>query len=114
MRTYATALFIAASLALTACSGDGEPKAGDSPPPTKEDIAYYDCLKGNGVKITHTDYGAPRVDKDDPSAIQALPAAQEACKDKLPPPPSPQPADPKALEAARTSGAPRTRSSAGE
>ncbi|MFJ8012777.1 hypothetical protein [Streptomyces sp. NPDC096339] len=40
MRKYATALFIAAPLALTDCSGDGEPKAGDSPPPTEEDIAY--------------------------------------------------------------------------
>ncbi|MEV7525021.1 hypothetical protein [Streptomyces sp. NPDC091371] len=101
MRKYATALFIAASLALTACSGDGEPKASDSPPPTKEDIAYHDCLKANGVKITHTDYGAPRVKKDDPASIEKLPAAQEACKDKVPPPPSPEPADPKRLAAAQ-------------
>ncbi|WP_329380925.1 hypothetical protein OG625_16105 [Streptomyces sp. NBC_01351] len=101
MRKYATALFIAASLALTACSGDGEPKASDSPPPTKEDIAYHDCLKDNGVKITHTDYGAPRVDKDDPSAKENLPAAAEACKDKLPPMPSPQQADPQVIAEAR-------------
>lgn len=101
MRKYATALFIAASLTLTACSGDGEPRAGDSPPPTKEDIAYYDCLKDHGVKITHTDYGAPRVDKDDPTARKNLPAAQEACADKQPPMPSRPPADPQLLAIAR-------------
>ncbi|MGT2529834.1 hypothetical protein ACU4GG_24110 [Streptomyces nojiriensis] len=89
MRKYATALFVAASLALTACSGEGEPKASDSPPPTKEEIAYYDCLKANGVKIRHTDYGAPRVNKDDPPSLEKLPAAQAACEDKAPPPPSP-------------------------
>ncbi|MFE2166153.1 hypothetical protein ACFXB3_13945 [Streptomyces sp. NPDC059447] len=101
MRKYATALFLAASLALTACSGEGEPKASDSPPPTKEDIAYYDCLQANGVKIKHTDYGAPRVDKDDPTALKNLPAAQEACADKAPPMPSHPPVDPKTLALAR-------------
>ncbi|MFD7556000.1 hypothetical protein ACFV9E_15860 [Streptomyces sp. NPDC059835] len=101
MRKYATALFVAASLALTACSGEGEPKASDSPPPTKEEIVYYDCLKANGVKIRHTDYGAPRVNKDDPPSLEKLPAAQAACEDKAPPPPSPVPADPKILAASR-------------
>ncbi|MFG2984091.1 hypothetical protein ACGFYQ_23020 [Streptomyces sp. NPDC048258] len=100
MRKYAIALFFAVSLTLTACSGDGEPKASDSPPPTAAEIAYYDCLKGQGIKIVHLDYGAPRVDKDDPSA-KNLPAAQEACKDKVPPEPSPVQADPKVLDAAR-------------
>ncbi|MFD7262527.1 hypothetical protein [Streptomyces sp. NPDC059874] len=101
MRKHVPFIFLAVSLALSACSGGGEPKASDSPPPTKEDIAYYDCLKDNGVKLTHTDYGAPRVDKDDPTAIKNLPAAQEACKDKVPPPRSPEPADPKMLAEAQ-------------
>ncbi|MFB6615933.1 hypothetical protein ACFCV9_17250 [Streptomyces sp. NPDC056367] len=105
MRKHATTLFIAASLALTACSGGGEPKASDSPPPTKEEIAYYDCLKANGVKIRHTDYGAPRVNKDDPASIAKLPAAQEACKDKVPPEPSPVQADPERVAAARAESA---------
>uniref|UniRef100_A0AAU2JV68 Secreted protein n=1 Tax=Streptomyces sp. NBC_00049 TaxID=2903617 RepID=A0AAU2JV68_9ACTN len=100
MRKHVPVIFLAVSLALSACSGGGEPAASDSPPPTKEEIAYYDCLKGQGVKITHTDYGAPRVDKDDPSS-KSISAAQEACKDKIPPPPSPQQADPKTLAAAR-------------
>ncbi|MFJ4779857.1 hypothetical protein [Streptomyces sp. NPDC088762] len=101
MRKHATALFFAASVALTACSGDGEPKAGDSPPPSAAEIAYYDCLKEHGVKLTRTDYGAPRVDKDEPSAIKNLPAAQEACKDKVPPQDSPGEVDPGVLAAAR-------------
>ncbi|MET9962042.1 hypothetical protein ABZ128_23815 [Streptomyces sp. NPDC006326] len=100
MRKHVPFIFLAVSLALTACSGGGEPSASDSPAPTKEEIAYFDCLKGQGVKITHTDYGAPRVDKDDPSA-KKLPAAQEACKDKVPPPHSPEPAAPEVLAAAR-------------
>ncbi|WP_371617365.1 hypothetical protein [Streptomyces sp. NBC_00454] len=98
---YAPALLVALSLALSACSGGGKPSASDSPPPTREEIAYYDCLRDHGVKLTHTDYGAPRVDKDDQSARANLPAAQVACEDKVPPRPSPQQADAKTLAAAR-------------
>ncbi|MFG2880468.1 hypothetical protein ACGFYU_36555 [Streptomyces sp. NPDC048337] len=95
-------LLLICCLSLISCGGGNEePKASDSPPPTAAEIAYYDCLKDNGVKLTHTDYGAPRVDKDDPSAKEKLPAAQEACKDKVPPAPSAPPADPKRLAAAR-------------
>ncbi|MFC9296100.1 hypothetical protein ACFTWH_12140 [Streptomyces sp. NPDC057011] len=100
MRKHVPFIFLAVSLALSACSGGGEPKASDSPPPTKAETAYYDCLGDNGVKITHADGGAPRVDKDDPSVKDKLPAAQEACKDKVPPAPSAPPADPKRLAAA--------------
>lgn len=101
MRKHVPLVLIAISLALSACSGSGQPSASDSPPPSREEVAYYDCLADHGVKLTRTDYGAPRVDKDDESAKANMPAAQEACADQAPPRPSPRPADPSVLAAAR-------------
>lgn len=100
-RLFAPLLLVCISL--TGCGGVGEPKASDSPPPTAEEIAYYDCLKEQGLPITHTDYGAPRVDKDKPQPPEKEAAAQKACESKLPPPTKPlsQPASPKVLAAAQ-------------
>ncbi|MFD9723968.1 hypothetical protein [Streptomyces sp. NPDC059072] len=53
------------------------------------------------MPITHTDYGAPRVDKDKPQPPEKEAAAQKACESKLPPPPKPQQASPERLAAAR-------------
>ncbi|MFD9518791.1 hypothetical protein [Streptomyces sp. NPDC059979] len=103
MRKHATALFLAASLALTACSGGGEPSASDSPPPTAQEIAYYDCLKGQGIKIVYTESGTPRVDKT--QGLEKMPEAQKACEDKLPPASKPEPASPEALAAAQKEAA---------
>ncbi|MFD9411101.1 hypothetical protein ACFWBN_29315 [Streptomyces sp. NPDC059989] len=103
MRKYVPATALALALALSACSGDKEPSASDSPPPGKAEIAYYDCLEDHGVAIVHTDSGALRVDKDKP--LDKLPAAQKACEDKAPTPPSPEKADPKLLAAAQKEAA---------
>ncbi|MEV7525018.1 hypothetical protein [Streptomyces sp. NPDC091371] len=94
-RHFAPLLLICISL--TGCGGDGEPKASDSPPPSAAEIAYYDCLQSQGLKIVHTDHGAPRVDKTQPLEKQA--AAEAACAGKLPPPPTPRQASPEAIAA---------------
>lgn len=89
-------------ISLTGCAGDGkEPVASDSPPPTAEEIAYYDCLKKQGVAIVYTDYGAPREDKSKPWNDEA----HKTCAPMLPPPPEPRPAAPAQLAAARKESA---------
>ncbi|MFJ7158398.1 hypothetical protein ACIQUQ_26140 [Streptomyces sp. NPDC101118] len=99
MRLRIVAPFLLMSLSLAACTGEKEPDESDSPPPSAEEIAYHDCLKEQGVKIWHTDYGAPRVDKTQP--MEKVLAAQEACKDKLPPGPKPSPASSARMAEAR-------------
>ncbi|MCX4527444.1 MULTISPECIES: hypothetical protein [unclassified Streptomyces] len=84
-------------ISLTGCGGEEEPRASDSPPPTAAEIAYYDCLKKEGVAIVHTDYGAPRVDKSKPWNEKA----HKACEPLVPPVPSPQPVSAGRLAAAR-------------
>ncbi|MER6198189.1 hypothetical protein ABT234_12590 [Streptomyces sp. NPDC001586] len=94
-RYFAPLLLICISL--TGCGGgDNEPEASDSPPPTAEEIAYYDCLKKQGVAIVHTDYGAPREDKSKPWNEEA----HKACEPMLPPRAKPQPAAPEQIAAA--------------
>ncbi|MFJ5552631.1 hypothetical protein [Streptomyces sp. NPDC093225] len=87
------------SLSLAACTGGNDPAESDGPPPTAEEIAYYDCLKGQGLEIWHTDSGAPRLDKSQP--LDKVAAAEKACFALLPPPPSPQPVPPEEMAAAR-------------
>ncbi|MFD8631609.1 hypothetical protein [Streptomyces sp. NPDC059533] len=99
VRHFIPALLICISL--TGCGGEKEPEASDSPPPTAEEIAYYDCLEEQGLPITHTSYGNPRVDKDKPQPPEKEAAAKKACEGKLPPPPKPQQATPERLAAAR-------------
>ncbi|MFC9296097.1 hypothetical protein ACFTWH_12125 [Streptomyces sp. NPDC057011] len=96
IRKFAPLLLLCISL--TGCGGgDNEPKASDSPPPTAEEIAYYDCLKKNGVEIVFTDYGAPRENKEKPWNEEA----HKACESLTPPPPKPVPASPARLAAAK-------------
>ncbi|MFJ4779856.1 hypothetical protein [Streptomyces sp. NPDC088762] len=89
-------------ISLTGCGGgDNEPRSSDSPPPTAEEIAYYDCLKKQGVEIVYTDYGAPRENKDKPWNEEA----HKACASLQPPPPKPQQAGAERLAAARKESA---------
>lgn len=60
-------ILLVASLGLSGCSEKSEPAAGakngatvqpspsDGPPPGKADIAYFDCLKKNGLAVETTD-----------------------------------------------------------
>ncbi|MFI5827503.1 hypothetical protein ACIA6C_09605 [Streptomyces sp. NPDC051578] len=99
MRKHVPVIVLTLALALSACSGEKEPSASDSPPPTKEEVAYYDCLKDHGVEIVRTDSGAPRVDKTMPH--DNLPAAEKACEEKIPPRAPAPPVSAEALAAAR-------------
>ncbi|MFF4370306.1 hypothetical protein [Streptomyces sp. NPDC001594] len=101
MRKHIPVLLLAMSLALTACSGDEKPSASDSPSPDRAEIAYYDCLREQGLPITHTDSGAPRVDKSKPHTDEKVAAAQAACERLSPPRPSAGKASPEQLAAAR-------------
>lgn len=104
MRAHFLAPLLLICVSLTACGGEkNEPHASDSPPPTAEEIAYYDCLKDQGLKIEHTDYGAPRVDKSQP--VETIAAAENACVGKLPPRPKPQQAPPGVIAAAQKESA---------
>ncbi|MFJ1863862.1 hypothetical protein ACIOD1_04460 [Streptomyces sp. NPDC088097] len=103
MRRHLPVTVFALALAISACSGGKEPSASDSPPPTRAEIAYYDCLKDQGVKISHTDSGAPRVDKDRP--VENLAQARKACESKLPPRPGASQAPPEQVAAARAESA---------
>ncbi|MFJ9338455.1 hypothetical protein ACIRP0_04070 [Streptomyces sp. NPDC101733] len=86
-------------VALSGCSGSAgkEPESSDSPPPTAQEIAYFDCLGKQGVKIEYTDYGAPREAKSQTPD----PAAYQACASLTPPPRKPEPATPERLAAVR-------------
>ncbi|MFF4320283.1 hypothetical protein [Streptomyces sp. NPDC001568] len=99
MRKHLPVVVLALSLALSACSGEKDPSASASPPPSAAEVAYYDCLKDNGVPVVLLDNGTPRVDKDKPH--ETLPAAEAACRSKLPAPVSAPPAAPEVLAAAR-------------
>lgn len=91
-------LLLALSISLTACGGDKkEPEAGDSPPPTSAELAYYDCLKQNGQPVVIRDSGSPREDKDKPWNEEA----HKACESKRPPPPAPATASPERIAAQR-------------
>ncbi|MCJ1679296.1 hypothetical protein MTF65_18505 [Streptomyces sp. APSN-46.1] len=102
-RHFAPLLVLCISLTGSGCGGGEEPEAAsDSPPPTAAEIAYYDCLKKQGVDIVHTDYGAPREDKSKPWNEKA----HTACESLVPPPPpEPVPASPERLAAARKESA---------
>ncbi|MFJ8012778.1 hypothetical protein [Streptomyces sp. NPDC096339] len=81
VRHFIPALVICVSL--TGCGGgSSEPEAGDSPPPSPEEIVYHDCLKKQGVEIVYTDNGTPRVNKDKPWNEEA----HGTCAPLLPPP----------------------------
>ncbi|MFG2880467.1 hypothetical protein ACGFYU_36550 [Streptomyces sp. NPDC048337] len=98
MRAHYLAPLLLICVSLTGCGGgENKPKASDSPSPTAEEIAYYDCLKDRGLKIEHKDGGAPRVDKSQP--FEQIKAAEDACADKMPPPPSPSQAAPEVIAA---------------
>ncbi|MFD9534292.1 hypothetical protein [Streptomyces sp. NPDC060010] len=90
---------LALALVLGACSGGKEPSASDSPPPSREEVAYYDCLKEHGVPIVLLDSGTPRVDKDKPH--DNLAAAEKACESKAPKQTPVTKVDPEVLAAAR-------------
>ncbi|MFF3019809.1 hypothetical protein [Streptomyces sp. NPDC057939] len=99
MRKTLPVVVLALSLALSACSGEKDPSASASPPPGAAEVAYYDCLKDKGVPVVLLDNGTPRVDKDKPH--ETLPAAEAACRSKLPAPASAAPVTPEVLAAAR-------------
>ncbi|MCY0945233.1 hypothetical protein [Streptomyces antarcticus] len=101
MRARHFAPLLLVCIALAGCGGDKEPLASDSPPPTAAEIAYYDCLKKEGVAVVYTDYGAPREDKSKPWNE----AAHKACASLIPPPPPPVQAGPGELAAARKESA---------
>ncbi|MEU7553938.1 hypothetical protein AB0B01_16590 [Streptomyces sp. NPDC044571] len=88
---------LAICLSLTACGGEKEPKASDSPPPTQQEIAYHDCLKKHGVDIVYRGNGMPYENKDQPWNEEA----HTACASLHPAPHSPEPADPDVLAAAQ-------------
>jgi hypothetical protein len=95
---------LALSLGLTACGGDGGGSGGDGDvsaigngstggggsggrggPSTEEVLAWYDCMRDNGVDLPDPDPDRPGImlppgSADDPD----MEAAREACQDKLP------------------------------
>ncbi|MFG2299159.1 hypothetical protein [Streptomyces sp. NPDC048603] len=85
MRKYLGTLLVALLLPVTACSGEKEPSAKDSPPPSAEEIAYYDCLEKQGLKVETSEGGSPRLDKTAPA--EKISAAERACASLLPKPP---------------------------
>ncbi|MEU6866107.1 hypothetical protein ABZ924_23095 [Streptomyces sp. NPDC046876] len=95
-RNIAAALLLL-TFSLTACSGDKEPKASDSPAPSAAEIAYFDCLEKQGVAVVHTDSGVPREDKTKPWNE----AAHTACAALNPAPKTPAPPTAEELAAAR-------------
>lgn len=97
-------------LALTGCGGGeapgknsaaGKPGATASPSIAAADMPFYTCMQQHGMTLSYGDDGAPHfVEKESPQ----YPDAQKACLPLLPSP-SPLPASPQELAAARESSA---------
>ncbi|MFF8836139.1 hypothetical protein [Streptomyces sp. NPDC015130] len=85
-RPLAVPLLLAA-LALTGCGGDPDPATAARPVPSSPAEAafapFYDCLAEQGLKLTETEGGARRVDKD-ANSEQAQRAADKACRSLMP------------------------------
>ncbi|MEV7612862.1 hypothetical protein [Streptomyces sp. NPDC089799] len=85
MRKYLGTVLVALLLPVAACSGEKEPSAKDSPPPSAEEIAYYDCLEKKGLKVEISEGGSPRLEKTE--SVEEITAAERACASLLPEPP---------------------------
>lgn len=94
----AAASLVLLSLVTSGCSGSagsagsadaGQAKPGttSSPEPTQgaDEVAYYTCLKGQGIPLETTDRGALRVEKGKGN-IAAILTAEKKCVDLLPSP----------------------------
>ncbi|GEB61034.1 hypothetical protein [Streptomyces gardneri] len=86
MRRPLTVPLLLAALALTGCGGDAEPAASRPVPTAPAEAAFvpfYDCLAEQGLKLTETEGGARRVDKD-ANSEKAQRDADKACRSLMP------------------------------